>query len=224
MKLLALDTATEHCSVALLNDGEVIERGVTTPRGHADLILPMIKEVMQQAGIAFPALDAIAFGRGPGGFTGVRIAVSVAQGLAFAHDLPVVPVSNLAAVARRAALTQTHVGDILVCMDARMAEVYWSVFRPTPDSVVALLDEQVSAPEQVEWREGLGMGVGTGFAAYPSLHDRFVTLQLEPTLLPRATEILQLAVPEVQAGRMVSAAEAQPVYVRDQVTHRKAAE
>lgn len=222
MNLLALDTATEHCSVALLCGDQAFERGVVTPRGHADLILPMVQEVMQEAGLQFADLNALAFGRGPGGFTGVRIAVSVTQGIAYAHDLPVVPVSNLAAVAQRAASeAAANIDSVLVCMDARMGEVYWAVFRIEQGLAVPATTERVSPPEGVQWSESLSLCVGTGFGAYPALRDRFVTTPQLPQLLPRAADIARLAKVEVHAGRTVTAAEAQPVYVRDEVAHRR---
>src|ERR1700752_3189626 len=133
MKLLAIDTATEQCSAAVRVEGRCVARCVPTPRGHTELILPMVEEVLAEAGLTLKQLDAIAFGRGPGAFTGVRIAIGVAQGLAYASDLPLVPISNLAAVAQQNASGD---GDILVCMDARMNEVYWGVFRADADGLV----------------------------------------------------------------------------------------
>src|ERR1700754_1376826 len=121
MKILAIDTATERCSVALRIDGAVIERSVDTPRGHADLILPMLGELLAEGGVTLKQLDGVAYGRGPGGFTGVRIAVGVVQGLAFGADLLTAGVSNLAAVAQQVAKPG---GRLLVCMDARMGEGY----------------------------------------------------------------------------------------------------
>ena len=126
MNILALDTATERCSVALLLGERVIERSVETPRGHADLILPMVEAVLKEGAVELRAVDAIAYGRGPGAFTGVRIAVGVAQGLAFGAGVPTIGVSDLAAVAFQAG---APCEDVLVCMDARMNEVYWACFE-----------------------------------------------------------------------------------------------
>jgi tRNA threonylcarbamoyladenosine biosynthesis protein TsaB len=137
MKLLALDTATEACSAAVWVDGTVLERYELAPRRHAALILPMIEAVLAEANLSPLQLDAIAFGRGPGAFTGVRIAVGIAQGIAFAADLPVIPISTLAALALGAA-QETGYSRIAAALDARMGEVYWGVYAvadgmtPTP--------------------------------------------------------------------------------------------
>jgi len=233
LKILAIDTATEQCSVALrIGDIEII-RGVVAPRGHADLILPMIHEVLSEADISLKQLDAIAFGRGPGAFTGVRIAVGVVQGLAFATDRPVIAISNLAAVAQQ-------IGDVaaevLVCMDARMGEVYWGRFKVQDDGLVrSLSDEQVGMPESVidSQRQGELRGqsqeawqprfaVGTAFTAYPILAQHFS--QCDPTsALPHAREIALLAERDFKLGLAVGATLAQPIYVRDRVTHSTAA-
>ena len=222
MKLLALDTATEQCSVALMLDDVRITRCVQTPRAHADLILPMIQEVLAEAGTTMKQLDAIAFGRGPGAFTGVRIAIGVAQGLAFACDLPVIGISNLAAVAQQAASTA---GDILICMDARMNEVYWARFKFAEDAlVIAINDERVSGPDQViaamsEIGQDAVIALGTGFKAYPALCAGIKHTELNDSALPRANEIASLAQRDFRLGLAVDPAAAQPVYLRDQVTH-----
>jgi len=222
LKILAIDTATEQCSVALHIDEACITRGVVTPRGHADLILPMIQEVLTEAGLTLQRLDAIAFGRGPGAFTGVRIAVGVVQGLAFATDLPVIGISNLAAVAQQSTHNAT---EILVCMDARMGEVYWARFKATDDKLVTPLSaERVSAPEHVissqqqeQWRPSTA--VGTGFGAYPMLAQHFAACDLNATSLPHARDIAALAIRDFKLGMALDVMQAQPVYLRDQVTH-----
>src|SRR5215471_10407700 len=129
MKILALDTATEGCSAALLVDGDVRVRELELARGHAERILGLVDELLAEGGITLAAMDAIAFGRGPGGFTGVRLAASVTQGLAFAAGLPVVPISDLAAVAQRAFDMELAVSRVVVCNDARMNEVYSACFE-----------------------------------------------------------------------------------------------
>src|SRR5688572_14346005 len=145
MRLLAIDTATERCSVALRVEARTIERSIELPRGHADLVLPMVDEVLKEGGLKLRDLDGIAYGRGPGAFTGVRIAVGVVQGLAFGANLPTVGISNLAAVAQQVARESDRV---LACMDARMQELYWAMFRVDGGSgLVELLgDESLSAP------------------------------------------------------------------------------
>lgn len=220
VNLLAIDTATEQCSVALTDGAQCIERCVQTPRGHADLVLPMVQEVMAEAGLSFAQLNAIAFGRGPGAFTGVRIAIGVAQGLAFASGLPLLPVSDLAAVAQQAVVP---VGaGILVCMDARMGEVYTGLFVREVDGLMQAHGiERVCRPEQVDVLDELAVGLGTGFRAYPVLRERYAGLTLIDDALPRASHIARLAVRDWDAGLAVSAELAAPVYLRDQVVHVK---
>lgn len=221
MKLLALDTATERCSVALRMDGYVIERVSEQPRGHADLILPMVESVLSEANLKLADLDGIAYGRGPGAFTGVRIAVGVVQGLAFGANLKTVGVSNLAAVAQQVA----RPGDrVLVCMDARMEQVYWSSFAREQGSslVTSLAPERVDAPDAVADGDYTILA-GTGFKAYPRLLSRLATGAriVHEAALPRASDIAVLAEAEFHAGRGKPAIEAEPVYVRDQVAHVK---
>lgn len=144
--LLALDTATEACSVALLHDGKVLSHYEVIPRLHAQRLLPMIKDLLAEAGVAMSALDAIAFGRGPGAFTGVRIAIGVVQGLAFALERPVLPVSNLAVLAQRA-FREHGVSQVASAIDARMDEVYWGCYRETAGEMRLLGNEAVMAPE-----------------------------------------------------------------------------
>lgn len=220
MNILAIDTATEHCSVAVTIDSAQWSRNVATARSHADLILPMIDEVLADSGVSLAQIDGLAFGRGPGSFTGVRIGVSVIQGLSLAGKLQVVGVSNLAAVAQRAADARQLAANstILVCMDARMREVYWARYRVTPERFVELLGQEcVSAPTDVEVDASLACGVGTGWRAYPELRSAHPSLPLDDSLLPRALEVARLARPEFAAGRATDAAHAQPIYLRDRV-------
>jgi tRNA threonylcarbamoyladenosine biosynthesis protein TsaB len=224
LKLLAIDTATEQCSVALLIDAHCVERCVPTPRGHTELVLPMVQEVLSESGLSLQQLDAIAFGRGPGAFTGVRIAIGVAQGLAYALGVPVLPVSNLAAVAQQAA-AQLNVGEqVLVCMDARMGEIYMGVFALAADGLmVAVGAEQLLPPGQLRLDTAqVRVGLGTGFRAYPLLREQCAALRLDDSALPRAREIAQLAARDHAAGLAVSPEQALPVYLRDQVVHVKA--
>lgn len=221
MKILALDTATEACSVALGLDDHIIERYVELERGHAEQLLPMVDEILSEGGVSLAALDAIAFGRGPGAFTGVRLAASVAQGLAFGAGLGVAPVSDLAAVARRVIELQPGVSRILVVIDARMREVYWGHFEGAP-LVTPVGDEQVSASTQVEVPVGSDRSwaaAGRGMLVSPDLAERCRVGggTLHPDLLPRAREILLLARPAVSAGELLPPERALPVYVRNRV-------
>ncbi len=219
MKILAIDTATERCSVALRTDRQTIERAAETARGHADLVLPMVDEVLREAGLTLREIDGIAYGRGPGAFTGVRIAIGVVQGLAFGANLPTVGISDLAAVARSVAVPDARV---LVCMDARMNEVYWGVFSVDREGTISPAgEEHVSSAETVV-AHNIERLVGTGFRAYPQLQARFSGLPVESDVLPHAREIAALAEPELRAGRGVPASQARPVYLRDQVTFVKA--
>ena len=224
MKILALDTATEACSAALLIDGVITSREVELGRGHAEYILAMIDELLAEAGETLRKLDGIAFGRGPGGFTGVRLAASVTQGLAFAVGLGVVPISDLMAVAQQVVGIDGSAQRVVVCNDARMREVYWGCFERGADGLVTPVgQEHVNAPERVvvppAWSAARPEGAGRGFAAYPELLARLRPglNSVHDTLLPSSREIALLAVPEVRAHRLVPAEQAIPVYLRDDV-------
>jgi len=217
--VLALDTATEQCSVALSVRGQLHSEAVATARGHAEIILSMIERMVAKAGITLADVDAIAFGRGPGAFTGVRLAVGVTQGLAFALNKPALPISTLAAVAQQA-IDELSAGEhVLVCMDARMGEVYTAAFVKADGQLKRVGDEQVCAPEKVP-AVNARLGLGTGFTAYPVLQQR--VMQFRPAL-PSAVEVLTLALADHAAGRGVAADQALPVYLRDQVTHQRTA-
>lgn len=220
--LLALDTATEACSVALLHDGNVLSHYEVIPRLHAQRLLPMIKDILAQAGIGMSALDAIAFGRGPGAFTGVRIAIGVVQGLAFALDRPVLPVSNLAVLAQRAWREQ-GARQVASAIDARMDEVYWGCYRETAGEMRLVGSEAVMPPEQASLpvdADGDWFGSGTGWG-YAERIPVKVSGQ-DASLLPHAQDLLALASFAWARGEAVSADEAQPVYLRDKVATPKA--
>jgi tRNA threonylcarbamoyladenosine biosynthesis protein TsaB len=220
MKILALDTATEGCSVSLGIGDRHIHRYVELERGHAERLLPMIDEVLAEGGVSLSDLDAIAFGRGPGGFTGVRLAASVAQGLAFGAGIGVVPISDLAAVAQHVCQLDPSVRRVLVVNDARMREVYWAAFERV-DSLAPAGVERVSAAIDVTLPAGEGAwaAAGRGLNVWPELAERCraAGASLYPELLPRASEILTLARPAVAAGQILDPADALPVYVRDNV-------
>jgi tRNA threonylcarbamoyladenosine biosynthesis protein TsaB len=222
VRLLALDTATECCSAALLVEERLLTREAELARGHAERILPMIDELLLEAGTTLRSLDAIAFGRGPGSFTGVRLAASVVQGLAFGAGLGVLPISDLRAVAQRVLDQDDRVTRTLVCNDARMQEVYWGCFERGSDGLALESGpERVGAPASVHLPPGWpdAAGAGRGFAVHPALRALPGVAMAEgrDRLLPRAAEIARLAVPELAAARLLGADAAVPVYLRDDV-------
>jgi len=222
MKLLALDTSGETCSAALYLDGVIDQRLEPAARRHGELILPMLQSLLDRAGIGLAALDAIAFGRGPGAFTGVRIAVAVAQGAAFGAGCPTVPVSTLAALALGEHRC-TGRRRVLAALDARMGEVYWGAYEIGDDGQVTLRGEELAAPPGlVPVPEGGGWcGVGPGW----SVHREALAHRLGGALAAvsavascEARDIALLAATEARLGRLVPAELARPVYLRDRVT------
>ncbi len=243
MKILALDTATEACSAALLSNGNVYERHEIAPRRHAELILAMVDGVLAQAGLGLNDLDAIAFGRGPGAFTGVRIAAGVTQGLALGAGLPVIPLSTLATLAQGAIDKSAGSGfgrpqgarrvgatdgahhksaTLLPAIDARMGEIYWATYASAQDGLVRLVsEEQVTSPDAVQVPANKQIfGVGSGWATYRARLEGILDKQItgiDPECYPLAKDMLPLAVREFNAERYVPAEQALPVYLRDNV-------
>lgn len=218
--LLALETATEACSAALLVGGELIERSEIAPRRHAELILPMIESLLAEAGISRRRIDAIAVGRGPGAFTGVRLAISVAQGLALGLDLPVVPVSSLAALAQDA---PAPVGaPVLAVIDARMGEIYAGAFLRNSNGTVDPIGEEYVGPADrlivpalADWSVA-----GSGWSVYrDAIGARLggVPRWADGERYPQARAIARLAAPQFAAGNAVAPELALPVYLRDKV-------
>lgn len=217
--ILAIETATEACSAALSVDGRIIERSEIAPRRHAELILPMIESLLGEAGIARAQLDGIAVGRGPGAFTGVRLAIAVTQGLALALDIPVVPVSSLAALAQDA---PDAGAAILAVIDARMGEVYAGAFRRSPNGLVESIGEETIGksdelllPQSTQW-----CVVGTGWDAYrDGLAPRMPASPVfaDGARYPQARAVAVLAAPRLAAGEGVAPEQALPVYLRDKV-------
>jgi len=224
MKLLALETAAEACSAALYLEGELTSRFQVKPRGHSELILTMMDELLAEAGLHPNQLDALAFGRGPGSFTGVRIATGVVQGVAFAAELPVVPVSTLAALAQRA-FRECGERRLLPAFDARMGELYWGAYR-VDDAGIAQLQGQelVAQADQVSLPNGEGWyGIGGGWQAYGEQLRPRLGAQLKASdgeLLCRAEEVSLLGVDGFARGEAVAAEAALPVYLRDQVAKK----
>lgn len=221
---LALDTATEACSVALGVGDAVHERWIEAPREHGDRVLVMIEALLAEAGIRRSAIDLIAFGRGPGAFTGVRIAVGLVQGIAGGLDRPVVPVSTLAGIAQGVHRRTGH-ERVAAAIDARMGEVYWGPYAISTNGVMeAVVEECVAPPGAVPIPSGDGWaGAGTGWARYPDELAARLGGALRTDLgraLPAARDMLPLADAAVAAGQAVGAAEALPVYLRDRVADR----
>lgn len=228
--LLAIDTSTEACSVALWHNGERTHLDEIAQRTHTKRILPMVEQILAQSGLHLTQLDALVFGRGPGSFTGVRVGAGIAQGLALGADLPVIPISNLTAMAQ-AAYELYQAEQVLCAIDARMNEVYFSQLSLKPRSKNAaffewqeIIAEQVARPEQIieqlthsteNW-----LTVGTGWQAY----DQFTQANIgkhSDIRLPSAQYMLPLALPLWHSNAYLSATEIEPVYLRNDVTWKK---
>lgn len=232
MNYLAIDASTEACSVALQVEGEIFSRYDLCPQSHSLQLLPMVDELLTQANIKLSQCDGLIFGRGPGSFTGVRIGVGVAQGLAFAADLPVVGISSLQTMAQLAYIKHQET-QVLAAIDARMNEVYNGYFVLDENNLMQeqLLADQageaVTAPELVEQRlsgilTSLAYGVGTGWDAYSEQLSQLKSNQGTPDVLfPSAEAMIVLGEAAFKRGEGVSAENAQPVYVRDTVSWKK---
>lgn len=225
--VLALDSATEACSVAVVRGGEVLaSRGEMIGRGHADRLLPMVEEVLAQAGFVLGELGGIAFGRGPGSFTGVRVALSVAQGLAYGVGIPLLPVSGLQALALRAH-ARHGVAAVLACLDARMGEVYVAGYHCGQQAEPELEGaEAVMAPAGVVERLSAAPGrwflAGPGAGAYAELREAAsLAGGRDPELWPDAAEIALLGAHRLQRGAALEPGAATPVYLRNEVAHRR---
>jgi tRNA threonylcarbamoyladenosine biosynthesis protein TsaB len=216
MNFLVIDTSTEWCSAALWRDGRIQARRVLAEQRHSSLLLPMVDELLRESDITLRQLDGIAYGAGPGSFTGLRIACAVTQGLALGADLPVVGVSTLESIAQ-----QTGADSVLTVLDARMAEVYWAACRRdgagwhTVSAPQLALPESVLVPDSGDW-----VGAGNGFAALgavlrPRLASRLV--RIDDTLMPDAAAMAPLAAAAFARGEGMDAALAAPIYLRDKV-------
>ena len=225
--LLALDTSTEACSVALQLGSEILTLDEVCPQQHSKRILPMVQQLLSEAGISLAQLDGIVFGRGPGSFTGVRIGVGVTQGLAFGADIPVYGVSTLAAMAQAAARLHSAT-QVIAAIDARMAEVYIARFALNDTLSNALMQAQ---SEEVAIKpdalnafslSGPVMGVGTGWQTYARQLSALQHVSIANDILyPSAQDMLTLALPALASGAFIAAEHAEPVYVRDEVTWQK---
>lgn len=224
-RILALETSGGRCGAALLVGSALREREVVAPRGHAELLLPMVEQLLAEAGLALGDCDAIAFGRGPGSFTGVRIATSVAQGLAYGAALPLVPVSGLAALAR-GAWRRSGATRVYAALDARMDEVYLAAYElGASGEPCALVEEQLVPPALAPQVQGPGWaGIGTGFGAHgAALATRLggALAHSEPDAEPSAADIAALGALALARGETVTPRDAAPVYLRDKVAFQR---
>lgn len=224
MKILAIETATEACSAALLIDNDLISRFKVAPREHGELILPMVDELLSEAGLSLNSLDGLAFGRGPGSFTGVRMATGVIQGLAYGAQLPVAAVSTLHALASQAELSETT-ETVYAALDARMGEVYWAEYQVKDKQLIAVGNEAVIAPDKVvSSSSNRAVAIGHGWSSYGDILAKQVSASIEKVeadKLPRAIEVVRLAKEMLIKGDIVSAENALPVYLRDNVAKKK---
>jgi tRNA threonylcarbamoyladenosine biosynthesis protein TsaB len=230
MKLIAIDSSSEACSVAILQGSEIIESWQLAPRQHTQKLLPMLDQLLAQASLSVGQCDAIAFARGPGSFTGLRVCISLVQGLAFGVDIPVVPVSSLAALAQSAVDQQlvSPQSAVLAALDARMDQVYWAAFKQVDGLVEALTEEKLSAPELLSIEQFTGeksfSGVGPGF----DYGERIPCTQqfevIEKELLPRASAVAKLGGAAFTAGLFCRADQATPTYLRDEIAWKKTAQ
>ncbi len=226
--ILALDTSTENCSAALSINGQVLVRELESPREHTKRILPMVDSLLTEAGIKLTDLDALAFGRGPGSFTGVRIGTGIAQGLAFGADLPMLPISTLAAMAQ-GAHRLNKATDVLPAIDARMGEIYFAHYKLNDAGVMTLVDKEiVVTPDQLlaDFNKSkiAFHTLGTGWSTYAEQLADLKVAQLtacEEIQFPSALDMLIIAAAEFEQGHAVAVEDAMPVYVRDTVTWKK---
>lgn len=227
MRLLAIETSTEYCSCALLIDGRVAESHVLAGHTHSDILLPTVARLMNEAGLGFAQLDCVAFGAGPGSFTGLRIACGVAQGLAFGHDLPVVPVVSLESLAE-----QSDADAVITAFDARMGELYLAAYQRVGGDWHAVVAPQlvvapVSSAELPELPQAEWIGAGSGFGSHgAALTLRYAPLRVDARGMPRAAAIATIAARKFARGETVAAEHALPLYLRDKVAldvHEQAA-
>lgn len=222
MKILAFDTCTEVCTAALWVDGEVVDDHRLAPRQHGELILPMLQQLLDVAGLKLTDLDAVACGRGPGSFTGVRLCIGIAQGVAMGADLGVIPISTLACIAH-GQLSAMRDCAVLVATDARMAEIYWGAYQFCDEQLLALAQECVVSPASApalphantQWR-----GAGTGWDSYvDTLKQRYADqiIDYNAQALPRGSDLAALAVQAFSPEALIDPVELSAVYLRNQV-------
>ena len=215
MLILALETSTELGTCALWHDGALLERTCPVGQPHSETLLPLVRELLVAAGVGIVQLDAIAFGVGPGAFTGLRVACGAAQGLAVAADLPLIPVCSLEIMAA------TQGGDqVLALLDARMGEVYSGYYRRSGERYLLAGEIRVTAPGEIALPGDAGWeACGNASTVYPALRERLVSagISCRTDILPTAGVLARLAVPRLQAGEGIDPALAAPLYIRDKV-------
>lgn len=225
MNILYLDSSTEACTAGVSVGGEVVSGFEIAPRGHAKRLLPMAERLLAEAGIGFSELDLVGFGRGPGSFTGVRIATAMAQGVAIARGLPMAPVSSLECLAHGAwsrlvpgrEKESGHSLEIRVAIDARMGEIYRASYRLESGQLSPLLDEAVTEPVFPDAGSERIVAAGTGFGRYPEMLDGIDVLAWEPDALPRAEEALE-RIAAMPREAWIAPDRAIPHYLRNKVT------
>jgi len=213
MRFAALETSTEWCSVALWLDGEIHALEEKAGNRHSELALPMLEKLLGHAGLATGDLGAVAFGAGPGSFTGLRIACGLAQGLALARGLPVIGISSLEALAEESGATR-----VVACLDARMREVYYSALEKIDGRWREVVAAQCVPPELVAAPPGEWVGCGNGFGVYQEMLSKRFS-RMKPEVHPSAAAVARLAAPRLAAGEGVDPALAAPIYVRDRVAY-----
>jgi len=229
--ILSIESGSDVCSVALLANGKIYQQHSDTLQQHAQFILPLIEQLLAQSEQRLTDLDAIAVGRGPGSFTGIRLAISVAQGLGFGQNLPIIPISSLKALAWQALqeVNLTKPVMVLAAIDARMQEIYWSTYQGEGDALLPQTIEQVLAPAQLlplsaQYRALPSIGVGTGWGQYAeklSTHLQITPTYLLPEARPKASSIAALAAMRCDMQHFVAAEQLLPVYLRNEVAHKR---
>ncbi len=216
MRVIAVETSTEYCSVALWQDGAVLDRCELVGQKHSEVLIPMLDALLAEAGTKLADMDGIAFGKGPGSFTGVRIACGVAQGLALGAELPVLGVCTLEALAQASGRER-----VIAALDARMAEVYHAAYERLDGAWLTVVEPGLHLPQQAPQVEGAGWcGAGSGFLAHgAALADRYAAnlMAVDERAVPQARAVAALAAPQFAAGKGMDAADALPLYLRDKV-------
>ena len=223
MKLLAIETATELCSAALLVNDEIFSISEVAPRRHNEIILSMCEQVLAQGQICLSQLDAIAFGRGPGAFTGVRLAASVTQGIALGQNIPVIPVSSLASLAQ-VAFESVQAACVLACIDARMQEIYFGQYKLNVHKIMELVGEEkvISSNMVNDEVSDEFYGAGSGWKTYSDVLQQSLgkKISFDENIFPQAESVAKLGKIYYEQGKSVSAVEALPVYLRDNVAEK----